>query len=165
MVYNFAYHNERHIYYGIYFGSIEFLELSGGILKSAGIGKDALFKNSGIGQEIIINNYSENVKQEILTELQYNHIIDYYLKLYTKTTIEVETEEEKFPLRPNLNLENTIDNDTRTIEFYNKLKNSVKNKVESLSQPEENTIKQNSRIEKIIKTSPLLNSKIGRAHV
>jgi len=124
------------------------IELKNPFFNSLGTGKNAFVSNGILGN--IVNNYSSDQIETITSELQINHVMDYYLKLYTKTTIEMDLKETNFTLYPNAFEENTIDNDQKIINFYDKVNNDVLNTLETIVDPSENFQKQFKRTKKIL---------------
>ena len=138
--------------------SIEFLEENQTGLKSLGTGYEKLVSNGRLGD--VLNNYTNSKKEELAQALQRNHILDYYLKLYSKTTIEVDMSECNFPLIDNLYSENSIDKNNQAKNFYQKVRRNIE--TVALENIEEFDILESQvqfeRSEKIITTSPLFNS-------
>jgi hypothetical protein len=135
---------------------IEMLELVGGRFESLGTGRESIIKNTELGG--IVGNYSESLKEVISEQIHINHILDYYLKLYTKSTVELSMKECNFPIKEDVYYENTIDDFAPAINFYTKVRNNIKNKIDSTISPDEDTIAQLARAEKIVKTSAIFNS-------
>tara|TARA_B100000674_G_scaffold459672_1_gene437068 strand:+ start:6528 stop:10961 length:4434 start_codon:yes stop_codon:yes gene_type:complete len=136
--------------------SIEFLELNDSVLTSKGTGKSSLISNASLG--LIQDNYDAPTKEKLSKELQINHIFDYYLKLYTKATTELDFKEVNFAINDTVNYENTIDDFPQAVDFYIKTVNNIKNRIDSSLSVDENTIKQSERAKKIIRTAGIFNS-------
>ena len=138
--------------------SIEYLEETKTGIKSLGIDHESLESNGILGP--VMNNYTSSKKLEMTRALHRNHVLDYYLKLYTKTTTESDMIECNFPLIESMHLENSIDDNNSARNFYQKVTKQIQENtllnVENFDVPEARA--QLKKSNKIIKTSPLFNS-------
>lgn len=134
----------------------EYLEMNQNIIQSAGIGSSAFTKNTNLGANL--GNYTNFSKNKIISSLEINHILDYYLKLYTKSTIEIDCNESNYPLRKDIFGENTIDNFSQVNTFNQRVINSINNTLEELTDENENIQQQISRVKKNIVSCPVFNS-------
>jgi hypothetical protein len=138
--------------------SIEYLEETKTGIKSLGTGHESLESNGILGP--VMNNYTSTKKLEMTRALHRNHVLDYYLKLYTKTTTESDMIECNFPLIESMHLENSIDDNNSAKNFYQKVTKQIQENtllnVENFDVPEARA--QLKKSNKIIKTSPLFNS-------
>lgn len=143
------------ISYNNLINSIEFLEINGNNIVSRGTGIQSVINNSN---SIISNNYSDSAKNKLANSIQKNHILDYYLKLYSKATVELDCNESNYPLRSDLFDENTVDQLFEVQEFNAKVMNDIKNNLEVLTDITDNTLQQAIRVKKNILSTPLFNS-------